>query len=52
VATATKVGARRGQPVILTVAAARMHDEGRVFYVSTNGVWLTEHVPAEFIGWP
>jgi putative RNA 2'-phosphotransferase len=52
VATASKVGARRGKPVILTVAATRMHDEGHVFYVSTNGVWLTEHVPVEFIEWP
>lgn len=47
--TATKVGARRGAPVILTVRAADMHAAGHTFYCSANGVWLTEHVPARFI---
>ncbi len=47
--TATKVGARRGAPVILTVLAADMHAAGHTFYCSANGVWLTEHVPARFI---
>ena len=47
--TATKVGQRRGKPVILEVAAAEMHREGHVFYVSANGVWLTEFVPPRFI---
>jgi putative RNA 2'-phosphotransferase len=46
--TATAVGGRRGKPVILVVDAQRMHREGHVFYQSTNGVWLTDHVPAEF----
>lgn len=49
VETARKVGARRGQPVILTIDAARMHAAGHVFYRSENGVWLVEGVPAEFI---
>lgn len=48
-ATATKVGARRGTPVILTVRAADMVAAGHVFYCSDNGVWLTEHVPPHFI---
>ena len=47
--TARKVGARRGKPVILRVDAGRMHGEGFKFYVSTNGVWLTDAVPADFI---
>ena len=47
--TATRVGTRRGQPVVLIVAAAKMAMAGRQFYRSENGVWLTEHVPAEFI---
>jgi putative RNA 2'-phosphotransferase len=47
--TATKVGRRRGEPVILTVRAADMHAAGHVFYRAENGVWLTEHVPARFI---
>jgi putative RNA 2'-phosphotransferase len=49
VETARKVGARRGQPVILQVAAERMHAEGFRFFVSVNGVWLTDSVPAAFL---
>jgi putative RNA 2'-phosphotransferase len=49
VKTATNVGARRGRAVILTVDAAAMAREGMVFFVSANGVWLTEHVPARFV---
>jgi len=48
VETATKVGSRHGKPAVLVVAAARMHAEGRVFYRSTNGVWLTEYVAPEY----
>jgi putative RNA 2'-phosphotransferase len=47
--TASKVGERRGKPVILKVDAKAMHDSGREFFVSGNGVWLTDHVPTEFI---
>jgi putative RNA 2'-phosphotransferase len=49
VATATKVGSRRGAPVILTIRAADMHAAGHAFYCSENGVWLTEQVPVRFI---
>ncbi|QNP71664.1 RNA 2'-phosphotransferase [Streptomyces roseirectus] len=48
-ATATRVGARRGRPVILTVDSAAMHRDGHVFHVSANGVWLTKAVPARYI---
>jgi putative RNA 2'-phosphotransferase len=47
--TATLVGSRRGRPIVLRVQAGRMHSDGRVFYMSANGVWLTEHVPPEYI---
>ncbi|MBX3480607.1 MAG: RNA 2'-phosphotransferase [Caulobacter sp.] len=47
--TATKVGARRGKPVILIVDAARMAADGHVFMVSSNGVWLTEAVPPAYL---
>ncbi|WP_164104456.1 RNA 2'-phosphotransferase [Candidatus Laterigemmans baculatus] len=50
--TATKVGSRRGKPIVLTVAAARMHQAGHQFYLSANGVWLTEAVPAEYLTFP
>jgi putative RNA 2'-phosphotransferase len=51
-ATARKVGQRHGSPVILRVAAGRMHRAGHQFFVSENGVWLTAAVPAEFIAFP
>ena len=51
-ATATQVGGRRGKPVILEIRAAAMHAAGHAFYLSANGVWLTDHVPAEFMVFP
>lgn len=50
--TATKVGSRRGKPVILIVRAADMHRSGHAFYLSANGVWLADAVPSEFIQFP
>lgn len=47
--TAQQVGARRGAPVILSVDAGRMHVDGHVFHRSANGVWLTTHVPPQYI---
>jgi putative RNA 2'-phosphotransferase len=47
--TAVKVGSRRGKPVILVIDSARMHEDGLLFYVSANGVWLTDEVPAKYI---
>ncbi len=47
--TARKVGARRGRPVILQVDAGKMHAAGFKFFVSVNGVWLTDSVPATFL---
>jgi putative RNA 2'-phosphotransferase len=48
--TARTVGQRHGTPVVLTIAAGRMHRDGRLFFRSANGVWLTDAVPAEYIG--
>ncbi|MFI1164840.1 RNA 2'-phosphotransferase [Streptomyces sp. NPDC020801] len=50
--TATRVGARRGRPVVLAVDAAAMHRDGHVFHVSANGVWLTKAVPARYLRFP
>jgi putative RNA 2'-phosphotransferase len=47
--TARAVGARYGKPVILLVDAGRMFDKGFKFFVSANGVWLTDAVPPEFL---
>lgn len=48
-ATALKVGQRHGKPVVLQVQAEVMHREGFQFYLSENGVWLTEHVPVHYL---
>ena len=47
--TAARVGRRHGRPVVLRVDAAAMVEAGMSFYLSSNGVWLTEAVPPEFI---
>ncbi len=47
--TATKVGARRGDPIILSIRSGEMFKAGYSFYKSENNVWLTNHVASEFI---
>lgn len=47
--TAERVGARRGQPVVLTVASGEMARAGHAFRVSANGVWLTPTVPPRYL---
>ena len=46
-----EVGRRRGKPALVTVDAARMHADGHQFFLTENGVWLTEAVPAEYLVW-
>lgn len=50
--TALKVGQRHGKPVVLRVDAAGMHAHGIAFWRTENGVWLTDHVPAQFLRSP
>lgn len=52
IATAITVGARHGKPEVLTILAAEMAQTGHLFYLSENGVWLTDQVPVEFIRFP
>ncbi len=49
VETATSVGKRHGDPVILRVSASEMHSKGHLFFLSDNGVWLTDEVPPAFL---
>jgi putative RNA 2'-phosphotransferase len=49
VETAIKVGRRHGSPVVLRVDSGGMHSEGSSFYLSENGVWLTENVPPGYL---
>ena len=47
--TATKVGKRHGKLAMLLVQSGEMHEAGFEFYLSKNGVWLTDHVPPEYL---
>jgi putative RNA 2'-phosphotransferase len=49
VETARKVGERHGKVVVLEVLSGQMHEAGFEFFISENGVWLTDHVPAEYL---
>jgi putative RNA 2'-phosphotransferase len=47
--TAEVVGQRHGKPVVLRIDAAGMHAHGLAFWRADNGVWLTDHVPPQFL---
>lgn len=48
--TAYQVGARRNCTVaILKVSARKMGEDGFLFWISRNNVWLTETVPPQYI---
>jgi putative RNA 2'-phosphotransferase len=46
---AVAVGRRHGKLVLLMVNAGEMYEKGFIFYKSVSGVWLTDHVPAEYL---
>ena len=47
--TAIAVGQRYGKPVLLQILARQMFVSGYNFYQTDNNVWLTDHVPVEYI---
>ena len=47
--TAIEVGKRHGIPSVLEIDAKQMHEDGIKFYLSNNGVWLTEFVDKKYI---
>lgn len=49
VETALQVGRRHGPPAVLPIDAAAMARDGRKFYQSQNGVWLTQEVPWRYV---
>lgn len=49
IATAKAVGQRHGKSAIFEVAALQMQEDGHVFYLSENGVWLTDVVSAKYL---
>ena len=48
-ATARRVGARHGHPVVFAVDVPAMAAAVLTFYRSANGVWLVDHVPPEYL---
>jgi len=50
--TAIDVGGRHGRPVVLTVDTRGMREAGAEFLRGPGGLWLTEHVPPEYLGFP
>ena len=49
VRTATNVGRRHGKPVVLVINSKIMHEHNIPYFLSENGIWLTDHVPVEYI---
>ena len=47
--TAKTVGARHGKPIVLKVDAQSMAEDGIKFYLSENGVWLTDYIDKKYI---
>ncbi len=47
--TARQVGQRYGKPIVLTVNAKAMYQQGHNFFLSQNGVWLADIVLPGFI---
>ena len=47
--TMLDVARRHGKPVLLAIDAKRMLADGHEFFVTGNNVWLTDHVPPEYL---
>lgn len=47
--TAIKVGQRHGEPFVFKVLAEKMHNDNFEFFISDNGVWLTDNVPTKYL---
>lgn len=48
-AVALKKGARHGKGIGLPIRAQDMYEAGYLFYHAKNDIWLTDHIPAEYI---
>ena len=46
---AKTVGSRHGKPIVYRVNAGKMAADGYKFYLSVNGVWLTNKVPVQYL---
>ena len=46
--TALEVGRRHGSPLVITIDARAMAQDGASFYLAENGVWLCEQVSPKY----
>lgn len=46
--TAIDVGKRHGDPVVITINAEQMNKDSYKFYLSNNGIWLTEYINTKY----
>jgi putative RNA 2'-phosphotransferase len=49
VETAVNVGSRHGKPFVFTVLSEEMFHQGHQFFLSDNGIWLTDYIPAIYL---
>lgn len=49
VETAITVGSRHGKPIVFVIDTMSMSCDGIVFFRAANGVWLTDHVPPQYL---
>ena len=47
--TAIKVGKRHGKPVVYQINAKQMYQDGILFYLSANHIWLVKKVPLQYM---
>ena len=47
--TAIKVGQRHGKSFVFKILAEQMYDDKYEFFISDNGVWLTDNVPTKYL---
>lgn len=47
--TMIAVATRHGKPVLVSIDAKRMYAGGHEFFETGNHVWLTDHVPPEYL---
>lgn len=48
ISTAVNVGSRHGNPVVLSINAKQMYNDGIKFYQADNGVWLTDNIAPRY----
>lgn len=47
--TAINVGKRHGKPIVLAIDAEKMKNEGCIFYLSENNVWLCNDISWKYV---